>query len=258
MDLFWSIAYSLGVALLIWLLHSQIGVYPPPLPRSTNPRLELVEALCFWGLAVALSATLTLVVIPALDQQPLGRAGRELVLLPVLGSLYLVLPTLVLTRLNGWKARDFGLTWRSQSRGVALFAVVTGLVIGTIGFITNRTVMGIDALSWVALVLLLFTNSFTEEFYHRGVIQSLLERAGGQRAAVLGGGVLFGLTHLVFDFSRLMDTQGIVAVLFALLLQTMAGWMFGITFMKTRTLWPGVVLHYLVNWLPSILARIAA
>ena len=116
--------------------------------------------------------------------------------------------------------------------------------------------IGIELLPWGVLILLLFTNSFIEEFYHRGVIQSLLERAIGQRNAVLWGGILFGLTHVVFDISMLMETKGFLAVFFAVLLQTMAGWLFGIIYMKTRTLWPGMAFHYLVNWLPSILAGI--
>lgn len=109
----------------------------------------------------------------------------------------------------------------------------------------------------LALVPLVFTNSFSEEFYHRGVIQSLLERALGQKGAIWLGGLLFGLTHIVFDITRLMATQGMLSVLSALVLQTMAGWLFGIIYMKTRTLWPGMVFHYLVNWLRSILVGLA-
>jgi len=86
-----------------------------------------------------------------------------------------------------------------------------------------------------------------------GVIQSKLERAVGQSKAVLWAGILFGLTHVVFDISMLMET-GVLFVFFAVLLQTMAGWLLGIIYMKTRSLWPGMACHYLSNWLPSILA----
>lgn len=83
-----------------------------------------------------------------------------------------------------------------------IFAVVIGFVIGGIAFVTNQAVIGIELLPWGVLLLLLFTNSFFEEFYHRGAIQSLLERAIGQRNTV------------------------------------------------------GIAFHYLVNWLPSILAEL--
>jgi membrane protease YdiL (CAAX protease family) len=65
--------------------------------------------------------------------------------------------------------------------------------------------------------------------------------------------VLFGLTHVAFDVSRLLDTQGLVAVGLAMVLQGMAGSLFGIIYIKTRSLWPGVACHYLINWLSAIL-----
>ena len=108
-------------------------------------------------------------------------------------------------------------------------------------------------LSLGELLILFYNNAFLEEFYHRGIIQSLLERSIGQGKAILWGGILFGLTHLAFDVSMLMQKNGILVVFLALLMQTLAGWLFGIIYMKTRSLWPGMVCHYLANWLPSIL-----
>jgi membrane protease YdiL (CAAX protease family) len=34
----------------------------------------------------------------------------------------------------------------------------------------------------------------------------------------------------------------------------MAGSLFGIVYVKTRSLWPGVACHYLINWLSAILS----
>jgi len=79
-----------------------------------------------------------------------------------------------------------------------------------------------------ALILLLYNNNFLEEFYHRGVIQSKLERIVGQKKAILYGGILFGMTHIVFDITQLMGTQGILFVLFAFILQILSGWLLGI------------------------------
>ena len=101
----------------------------------------------------------------------------------------------------------------------------------------------------------MFNNDLIEEFFHRGIIQSKLERAIGQPKAILCGGILFGLTHVAFDITMLFGT-GILLVLFAFVLQIMPGWLLGIIYMKTRSLWPGIACHYLVNWLPSILVGI--
>jgi membrane protease YdiL (CAAX protease family) len=95
-----------------------------------------------------------------------------------------------------------------------------------------------------------------EEFFYRGVLQAKLERGMGQMAAIVWGGVLFGFKHLALDITTLSETNGYLAVFLALMLQTLSGWLLGIVYMKTRSLWPGIVSHYLGNWLPSILMGI--
>jgi membrane protease YdiL (CAAX protease family) len=40
-------------------------------------------------------------------------------------------------------------------------------------------------------------------------------------------------------------------------MQILGGWLLGLIFIKTRTLWPGVICHYLINWMPSILSLLA-
>jgi membrane protease YdiL (CAAX protease family) len=133
---------------------------------------------------------------------------------------------------------------------------VFGLVSGCVAYFTGQSNISIQVLPLGALLVLFYNNAFLEEFYHRGVIQTLLERALGQPKAIFWGGILFGLTHIALDMSALLQTGGVIAVFLALMLQTMAGWMFGIIYMKTRSLWPGILCHYLANWLPSILVAL--
>ncbi|MGA9351033.1 MAG: CPBP family intramembrane glutamic endopeptidase [Anaerolineae bacterium] len=206
-----------------------------------------------WGVAVIVPVLRIYVISPRLSQVVPDRTLRELVHVPLLSVPYIALPLFVVLKLNRWTTKDLGLAWKSQSRSVTAFAVVFGLVSGVVAFVTDQAVIGIEPLPVGVLLLLLYNNDFIKEFYHRGVIQSKLERAVGQSKAVLWGGILFGLTHVVFDISMLMET-GALFVFFAVLLQTMAGWLWGVVYMKTRSLWPGMACHYLGNWLPSILA----
>ena len=104
--------------------------------------------------------------------------------------------------------------------------------------------------------MLLYNNAFVEEFFHRGIILAKFERAIGQGRAVFWGGILFGLTHAIFDLTVLIKSEGLIAVFLAMLMQTIAGWILGIIYIKNRSLWPGMACHYLGNWLPSILIRI--
>jgi len=254
MELWSKVAFSLGTGAILWVLHRWIGKYPPPLPESRDRGRELREVLLLWLVAVAVPVLRIYVIAPWLERALSDRTLRELVNVPLLSLPYLALPLYVCVRQHRWTAKDLGLVWRVRSRSVAVFAVAFGVLSGSVPILTGQAVMGFDPLPAGEFLLLVYTNSFLEEFYHRGVIQSKLERALGQGRAVLWGGVLFGLTHVAFDVSRLMATQGLVAVLLTVLLQSMAGWFFGIVYMKTRSLWPGIACHYSVNWLSAILA----
>lgn len=253
MELLSKFVLSLASGAVVWALHRWIGAYPAPLPRSRDPRTEVGEALLLWLVAVAVSTARVHVITPWLGQALSDRTLRELVQVPLLSLPYLALPLWVAVRRNGWTARDLGLVRETRSRSVAVFAMAFGLLGGAVPFLTGQAVMGYEPLPAGEFLLLVYTNAFLEEFYHRGVIQSKLERALGQGRAVLLGGVLFGLTHVAFDVSRLAAGGGLV-VLFAVLLQTIAGWLFGIIYTKTRSLWPGMVCHYSLNWLSAILA----
>jgi membrane protease YdiL (CAAX protease family) len=256
MDLFWRAAYSLIIGSSVWLLHSGLGRYPRPLPGSERPGRQIRWVLALWAVALIVPVLRIFVLDPWLDAAATQGTIRELLQVPLLSVPYLVLPLIIVLKADRWTLSDLGLTWRISSPGVTAFALGFGLASGAVAFLTSQAVVGIEQLSVGALLLLLYNNSFLEEFYHRGVIQSKLERAVGQRNAILWGGVLFGATHIVLDITELAGS-GVVFICFAVLLQTMAGWFFGIVYMKTRSLWPGITCHYLANWLPSVLVLLA-
>jgi membrane protease YdiL (CAAX protease family) len=253
MELFWRVTYCVGLGLVVYLLHRAVGSYPEQLPSADNPRRETLQALLLWGIAVVFPISMTYIVSPWLSEVVADATLRELCRTLLLSLPYVALPLFIVLRINRWTAKDIGFTWRVQSGSVATFAVIFGLVTGGIAFITSQAVVSMEPLPVGVLLLLLYSNSFIEEFYHRGVVQSKLERAVGQKKAILLGGVLFGLTHVVFDVSSLLESEGALVVFLTVLTQTIAGWLLGIIYMKTRSLWPGILCHYLGNWLPSIL-----
>jgi len=252
-DLLWRFGMIAIVGVFLWILHRYIGVYPVPLPRSEQPLVNMRAALSLAGIAISLSVLKMLWISPWLESTVSNPSLRELVQAPLWSIPYLLLPVFLVAGKLGWGAADLGLTFRNQSPDATVFAVVFGLVSGGVAYFTGQSNISIQVLPLGALLVLFYNNAFLEEFYHRGVIQALLERAIGQRRAILWGGILFGLTHVALDVSALMETGGLIAIFSALLLQTMAGWMSGIIYMKTRSLWPGIVCHYLANWLPSLL-----
>jgi membrane protease YdiL (CAAX protease family) len=239
--------------LLIWILYRFIGTYPIPLPESQNPERDILMVLFLWGVAVIFPILMACCISPIFDRVMTSRALNQLAQMPLRSVPYVLLPFIMIIRPRRWTASDLGLSLRNRSSSVTVFAMAVGLGSGIIAHLTGQSNISIATLSGGELLLLFYNNAFLEELYHRGIIQGLLERVVGQRKAILWGGFLFGLTHVFFDINALWKTGGILVVLSAILLQTMAGWLFGIIFIKTRNLWPGIICHYLANWLPSIL-----
>jgi membrane protease YdiL (CAAX protease family) len=94
------------------------------------------------------------------------------------------------------------------------------------------------------------------------VIQGKLERALGQNKAWFYSGILFGLIHASVNFlGQQWYRHGECAInaVILLLLQTVAGWVFGIIYMKSRSLLPSFLAHYFADGrLASIFYYIAA
>ena len=248
-----KLVFGVAAGCVVWVLHRWIGAYPPPLPRSPRPASAARTAVLLWLAGLATETFRVVALTPWLERTVPDRTLRELVQVPLLSLPYLALPLFIVVRHQRWNARDLGLVWKTRSRSVTVFAVTFGVLGGSVPFLTGQAVMGYAPLPPAVFVLLLYTNACLEEFFHRGVVQSTLERAVGQGRAVVYGGVLFGVTHVAFDISQLLESQGVTAVALAVLLQGVAGSLFGIIYMKTRSLWPGAVCHYLLNWLSAML-----
>jgi membrane protease YdiL (CAAX protease family) len=256
MELLWRILYIVLFGGFTWFLHRGTGTYPASLPKIKESRQEILEVLLLWGVAVVIPVIRMFIFTPWLNRLTYNRTLQELINAPLLTIPYLLFPLYVILRLDKRSIREYGVSWKIQSARVTIIAILFGLGSGFVAYGTNQTVIGVTPLPAGVLLLLLYNNDFLEEFYHRGVIQSKLERAVGQTKAIIFGGILFGLTHVIFDITQLMSSQGILFVMIAFVLQTMSGWLLGIVFMKTRSLWPGTACHYLANWLPSILMGI--
>jgi hypothetical protein len=97
--------------------------------------------------------------------------------------------------------------------------------------------MGYDPDVWILFV------PITEEILFRGFILGALEIAYGPVRAVVISSLFFGLWHLKNIF-WLTDYQLIHQMLYTGLV---FGPVIAMLALKTRTIWPGVILHYLNN-----------
>jgi len=161
----------------------------------------------------------------------------------------IVVPLLFVLLVKKWTAKDLGFSMPS-ARSVTIFAIAVFAFFGIIPIF-----LGQEPLPVSNLLFSLYVTAFVEEFFFRAIIQGKLERALGQNKAWFYSGILFGLAHVVTNsFVRGLD---IGPGAFMLIGQIIVGWIFGIIYMKTRSLLPSFVAHYVTDFrLGSIIARL--
>jgi len=148
---------------------------------------------------------------------------------------------------RGWERgqmADFGLAWESRSAreflagiacgaGGAVLIIIVALLAGMASFdavpAAPRAWMGIPLLA----IVLLFGSVGEELMFHGYAFQHLVRHIG-EFATVLPVGILFGLMH--------MGNQNVT---FLAVLNTMAwGVLLGCAYLRTRTLWLPIGMHY--------------
>ncbi len=156
---------------------------------------------------------------------------------------------LLLRRLDGI---GYSVEWR---RGFAwnvilhfgVFAVIA-IVLGLrIGFLTFAPSLGRLRTAPIEIVGILFFTAWPEEFLFRGVLQNTLSRTfKNQWAGLAVASVAFGFAHI---FHAPFPNWKYV------FLATVAGLFYGRTWIKTGSLFPGAIVHALVDILWHILFR---
>jgi membrane protease YdiL (CAAX protease family) len=119
---------------------------------------------------------------------------------------------------------------------VAVLYVATTLLLARGVRLTGK-MMGYNPDVWILFV------PITEEILFRGLILGALEIAYGPACAVLVSSLFFALWHLKNIFwlteYNLIHQMIYTGVIFGPITALLA--------LKTRTIWPGVILHYLNN-----------
>lgn len=91
---------------------------------------------------------------------------------------------------------------------------------------------------WVKLLSLAIAPAVCEEFFFRGFLQNSIRSRASAFLAILSSAVLFGLFHVIVKDALLFER---------LLPSTLMGVVLGIVFERSRSVFPGMVLHVLHN-----------
>ena len=259
-DMALIVTYLIRISVLfvvISILHTKIGSYPSPLPSSANPKKEIWEVFFLWALLfITLSIFIYLLYSVGIFDSIDTYSPKLILLWAAIHTIPgFVVPVLYVRYVNKWNIRkDLGVSTQIQQKSVWYYVILIQilLILGEL-FIRGTP----DPAPVFFLVISLYSTVFLEEFLFRGVIQTKLERALGLHKGWFYGGIVFGLIHIPTNFFGPLWEAGDASILTGFLLligQIMNGWWFGITYIKTRSLIPCLILHYMADFLILILA----
>jgi len=142
-----------------------------------------------------------------------------------------------------WR-RGFG--WAFAFNFVVFIAIAIPLGI-KIEFLTFDPTMSRLRSLPVAAVGILFFTAWPEEFFFRGILQNCLSRTfKSQWAGLIAASIIFGFSHIL---------HAPVPNWKYVLLASIAGFFYGRAWMKTGSILPGTLVHFLVDLLWHILFR---
>jgi membrane protease YdiL (CAAX protease family) len=248
-----GLSFSLMAILVISptvIISHKVGSYPSPVSRSDHPCRIITDALLVWGIYMVAILMFLTVFSQALAIQDI------ISFVPVL-----LLPILYVRHRDKWKAIDFGLTKNVLGRQTWVVGIAFG-VLWSLLAAPLVSPLSLDNPRIAAfLILKLYSPAFLEEVLARGIVQGKMERAlGGHLKPILLTGVLFMLWHVPKFFlggtGNLVSIDVLEALLDLVGVYLGGGILLGILYRKTRSLLPGIIVHYLYDFGPSIFSWI--
>lgn len=91
-------------------------------------------------------------------------------------------------------------------------------------------------------VVMMLNVGFIEEMLFRGFLFRLMEK-DNLKLAMLVSAITFGMGHIV----NLLNGEALISTLLQLCYATAIGWLFVVIFRKSKSLWPCIVTHGVLN-----------
>ncbi len=217
-------------------------------------RPDLVDALVIWAVP---TAVLTVWMsscssrLAGAGPYPSSLLAEEVIVLLVP---MVVFPVWYVRRRDCWGPREFGLTFQIAKPGTWAGALGTGLLAA----VMTESVMPQAPLLFLALSI--WQPAIVEELFARGILQTKLTRALGLGCGLLASSALFAGMHLMGDLVGVSFLGGTTVSLgtigSAFVFRGAVGLGLGAVYVRTRSLIPGMILHYLIDFGGAVCAWI--
>jgi membrane protease YdiL (CAAX protease family) len=96
-----------------------------------------------------------------------------------------------------------------------------------------------------------------EEVAFRGVVVPLLSKKYNQIFTILISGVIFGLAHALNIVGVLLSGGNHLLTLFQVIYTTLIGFSMGYMYLKTKSLLPSIIYHYLIDTVGLIFLNVS-
>jgi membrane protease YdiL (CAAX protease family) len=233
--------------IVLWIVYKRLGPFPPPLEPVQKPRRELSEIIVLYAISFSLSVIFWTWGLPDVPIMP----G---VFLTLRFFAIMILTVILEFGVHRRNPRDLGLIGFARTGArIAVFLVFFTVVWGFLKFFLAPST---DPAGPLLFLYWLLTPAFFEEWEFRSVYQTKLERSIGPERAWIASGLMFGLFHIPTDFFGYFWQLGGQDPLFSVLslcLQTLFGFILGIVFTKTRSIWPVIAGHFLFDFFSMVL-----
>jgi membrane protease YdiL (CAAX protease family) len=233
--------------LVLWAVYRRLGPFPPPLEPTQKPRRETSEVLALYTISFILGVIFWIWGLP--DVPIMAGVSLNLRFFVIM-----ILTTILEFGVHRRNLRNLGLVGFAKTGvRVAVFLIIFTLFWGALRFFL---VPSTDPAGPLLFLYWLLTPAFFEEWEFRAIYQTKLERSIGQERAWITSGVMFGLFHIPTDFFGYFWEMGghdpIFSIL-ALCLQLLLGFILGVVFTKTRSIWPVIAAHFLFDFFSMVL-----
>lgn len=233
--------------LVLWTVYRRLGPFPPPLEPARRPGREMFEVLLLYAISFILSVIFWVWGLP--DVPIMTGVSLNLRFFVIM-----ILTVTLEFGVHRRSPRDLGLVGFAKTGvRVGLFLILFTIIWGALRFLL---VLSTEPTGPLLFLYWLLTPAFFEEWEFRAVYQTKLERVIGQERAWIASGVMFGLFHIPTDFFGYFWEMGGYDPVFSVLalgLQLLFGFVLGIVFAKTRSIWPVVASHFLFDFFSAVL-----
>lgn len=241
----------IGYIIILGIFLYLFGQNPPELNKTDNPQRSLKMILLFF-LAQFLFFLLGIWVFAPI----FAELGIDYYYISTLIAtiLFVILPLAFLTSksYDNFTLREIGFSIRHLNKNQTFIILIAFVGYFVYGIFRILFLVPSEPFWWVTIVLMLYSNAFVEEFFGRAFIQSKLETIYGINRALIFQTILFVLIHIPGNFYRYIQYPDLLYLIISFLFQIVHGFVYGILYWKTRSIYPSVIVHYLTNWMGPI------